>query len=254
MIPWPQFRRRRFTPPPLMHLTHGKAGSTWIDRILRQLYGKQVAPRMYEAPARFDFSRHRVFSAIFMKREDFLRHPELRGIHRFVVIRDLRDTLVSNYFSLRDTHELDPGGIIAGRRQSLKSMSEEEGLKYLIDHAMSEHADIQRSWVESDAPLLKYEELITDDLAILQRLLCETFGHELKPEELRRAVESSRFEAVFQRKLGVEDPTSHGRQGTAGDWKKHFTPELRRYFNAKFGDLLTKTGYEPDAQWASEAA
>jgi lipopolysaccharide transport system ATP-binding protein len=254
MIQWPIWRRRRFVPPPLMHITHGKAGSTWVDRVLRQLYGKQVSPRLYELPARFDFSRHRVFSAVFITRDEFLRHPELRGIHRFVVIRDLRDTLVSNYFSLRDTHELDPGGVIAARRQSLRDMSVEDGMKHLIDHAMSEHAEIQRTWAESDAPLLKYEELIIDDLAIFQRLLCETFGHEIQPAELKRAVESSRFEAVFQRKLGVTDATSHGRQGTAGDWKNHFTPELRRYFHEKLGSILLQTGYEKDAQWVTAAS
>lgn len=235
----------------MMHITHGKAGSTWMDRILRQLYGKHVAPRQYNHPERFSFERHRVYSAIFMARPAFLRHPELRGIHRFVVIRDLRDTLVSNYFSLRDTHELDPAGIIAERRQRLHEMSEEEGLIFLLDKVMQEHAGIQRSWAEGDAPLLKYEELLADDLPMLRHLLIETFGHEITGEQLRAAVESSRFEAVFQRKIGEQDPTSHGRQGAAGDWKNHFTPAVRRAFEQHYGDVLRATGYEKDGSWAA---
>jgi lipopolysaccharide transport system ATP-binding protein len=250
MTQWFPWRRRRFRPPPLMHITHGKAGSTWVDRILRQLYGKQVAPRAYEIPDRLSFERYRVFSAVFISRPAFLKHVELRGIHRFVVMRDLRDTLVSNYFSLRDTHELDAGGIIARRRQHLRDRSTEEGLIFLLDDAMHEHAEIQRTWAESDAPVFKYEELIADDLAIFRRLLIETFGHEISDEALRRAVESSRFENVFQRKIGEADPTSHGRQGAPGDWKNHFTPAVRRAFEEKFGAVLRATGYEQDAAWA----
>lgn len=234
-----------------MHITHGKAGSTWVDRILRQLYADQVAPRAYEIPARVSFERYRVFPAVFISRPAFLKHAELRGIHRFVVIRDLRDTLVSNYFSLRDTHELDPAGIIAKRRQHLRDLSTEEGLIFLLDDAMQEHAEIQLSWSESDAPVFKYEELIADDLGIFRRLLMETFGHEISEEALRAAVESSRFENVFQRKIGVQDATSHGRQGAAGDWKNHFTPAVRHRFEQQYGHILRATGYEQDSIWAA---
>lgn len=234
-----------------MHITHGKAGSTWVDRILRQLYGKQVAPRQYQLPERLSFDRYRVYSAVFISRPDFLKHAELRGIHRFVVIRDLRDTLVSNYFSLRDTHELDPSGIIAARREKLRATSMEEGLIYLLESAMHEHAEIQLSWSESDAPVFRYEELIADDLRIFRELLRGTFGHEIGEEELRRAVESSRFEAVFQRKIGVQDATSHGRQGAPGDWKNHFTPAVRQRCEQQYGHVLRATGYEKDGAWAA---
>jgi len=54
---------------------------------------------------------------------------------------------------------------------------------------------------------------------------------------------------AFGRKLGEEDITSHGRKGTPGDWKNHFTPALRRQFGEKFGDLLIATGYEKDLAW-----
>lgn len=236
-----------------MHITHGKAGSTWVEQILRKLYGKQVAPRGYTQPEQFSFATRRVYAAVFMTHQEFCRHPELRGIHRFVVVRDLRDTLVSNYFSLRDTHELDPGGIIAARRERLRSLSPEDGLIYLIDEAMMEHAGIQSSWAETDAPLFRYEELISNDLQIFRGLLIETFGHEIPEEKLRHAIESSRFEAVFQRKMGVEDATSHGRQGAPGDWKNHFTPAVRRHFHEKLGAILIATGYEKDGAWAATA-
>jgi lipopolysaccharide transport system ATP-binding protein len=116
MRSWPFWRNRDSALPPLMHLTHGKAGSTWIDLILRDLFPGRVAPRLYEFPAKFSFEKHQVYAAIFMTREQFTQFPELAQIKRFVVIRDLRDTLISQYFSMRDTHELDPGGIVEERR------------------------------------------------------------------------------------------------------------------------------------------
>jgi lipopolysaccharide transport system ATP-binding protein len=238
-----------FVPPPMLFVTHGKAGSTWIDGILRSLYGRKVAPRGYARPERFSFERYRIYSALFMTHGEYRSHPELRGVHLFVVIRDLRDTLVSNYFSLRDTHELDPDGIIAERRTKLRALNEEEGLLYLIEGAMEEHAGIQSSWAQADAPLLKYEELMADDLRILRELLLGTFGHQISEEKLAEAVRKNRFETVFKRKVGQPDATSHGRQGAAGDWKNHLTPAVRRRFEEKYGDLLRATGYEPDAAW-----
>lgn len=246
---WLPLRARPFVPPPLIHITHAKAGSTWVDAVLRALYGRQVAPRAWEIPARFSFERHRVYAAIFMTREEFRQHPELTGIHRFVVIRDLRDTLISNYFSLRDTHELDPGGLIQQRREKLRGLSVEEGLAWLIDDMMPLHAAIQRSWLDAEVPLFRYEELVANDLEIFRGLLLGTFGHQISEERLERAVTANRFESVFRRKLGEEDPTSHGRKGAPGDWRNHFTPALCAQFEERFGELLVATGYEEDARW-----
>ena len=233
-----------------MHITHGKAGSTWIDLILRDLFPKRVAPRMWEMPPAFSFEKYRVYSAVFITRESFLAYPELAGIKRFVVIRDLRDTLISQYFSMRDTHELDPGGIVQTRRQVLKTSSFEDGLRFLLENALIKQAAIQQSWVGSGEILLKYEDLITRDLEIFSEVLIERLALPIRPEQLEHAVTKNRFENVFHRKLGQEDPSSHGRRGAPGDWRNHFTCEFAREFDRKYGKLLVATGYEKDGSWA----
>lgn len=232
-----------------MHITHGKAGSTWIDRLLRALFRKQVAPRYWEIPERFDLAKYAVHSAVFMRREQFLEHPELAEIRRFIVIRDLRDTLISQYFSMRDTHELDPNGIVQKRREILQNCSFEDGLKWLLENALVKQADIQQSWVGSGEILLKYEDLLANDLAMFRELFCDRFGIALAAGRLEEAVKESRFESVYKRKLGEEDAKSHGRKGTPGDWRNHFTPDFARQFEQKYGSLLIATGYEPDAAW-----
>ncbi len=238
----------------MMHITHGKAGSTWIDRLLRALFRKQVAPRYWEIPARFDLAKHAVHSAVFMRRETFLDHPELAEIRRFVVIRDLRDTLISQYFSMRDTHELDPNGIVQQRRDILRSCSFEEGLQWLLTNALVKQADIQRSWAGSGEIILKYEDLLADDLAMFRELFCDRLAIALSAERLEEAVRESRFETVYKRKLGEEDAKSHGRKGTPGDWKNHFTPDFARRFDAEYGALLIATGYEQDNSWVAAVA
>jgi hypothetical protein len=252
MFPWPFRSRTTQPPPPLVHITHAKAGSTWIDKILRQLHGPHVSPRLWQPPERFDFARYRIYPALFITREKYCSYPELLGVHRFVVIRDLRDTLVSHYFSVRDTHKPDPDGIIAKGREILCSLSKEDGLTYLMDEVLSEHAAIQQSWLGAEIVTFRYEDLLSDDLAILRRLFLETFGHQLTESQVDRAVISCRFESLFRRKLGEEDPSSHGRKGAPGDWRNHFTPALARRFHDKFGAVLVGTGYERDDSWTRQ--
>lgn len=249
MRSWLFWRNRDFAPPPLMHLTHGKAGSTWIDLILRDLFPGRVAPRLYAFPPQFIFDKHQIYSAIFMTREQFLGFPELAKIKRFVVIRDLRDTLISQYFSMRDTHELDPGGIVEERRAILRSSSFEEGLRYLLEKALTKQAAIQRSWAGSGEIVLRYEDLIARDVELLREVLIDRLTMPLTPAALEKVVLANRFEAVFKRKLGEEDASSHGRKGAPGDWRNHFTPALAREFHSVYGDLLATTGYEQDAAW-----
>lgn len=235
--------------PPLIHITHGKAGSTWIDRLLRELFGKRVSPRMYQMPERFTFDRFQVYSAIFMTRDRFQSYPELANIHRFVVIRDLRDTLISQYFSMRDTHELDPGGIVKKRREILRSCSFQEGLEYLLSDAINVQAGIQQSWANAGERLFRYEELLADDLATFRQLFIDEWNLPISLEQLEKAVAASRFESVYKRKLGEEDASSHGRKGLPGDWRNHFTRDFAIQFREKFGDLLIATGYEKDGNW-----
>lgn len=229
--------------PTLLHITHAKAGSTWIRGILESLFGKRLVARSSKLP---DFAAHPggVFS-VFMSREQFLEHPELAKAKRFIVLRDLRDTLVSRYFSFRDSHELDPEGVIEAARAELRALSVEEGLAKVMEHrGMGFTSNIQRSWLGSGELVLRYEDLIANDVPLLTRLFNEQLELGLKAEEIEAAVMANRFEKVFQRKLGEEDVQSHGRQGLPGDWRKYFTPALSEKFASMYGDILARGGYD----------
>ncbi|MDX6475087.1 MAG: lipopolysaccharide transport system ATP-binding protein, partial [Gaiellaceae bacterium] len=92
--------------PTVVHVTHHKAGSQWIYAILRALVPDRIVP----PDARSGHFRYwppepgKVYPTVYLTRQQF----DLVGVpddcRRFVMIRDLRDTLVSSYFSLAATH------------------------------------------------------------------------------------------------------------------------------------------------------
>jgi lipopolysaccharide transport system ATP-binding protein len=242
--------------PTLMHMTHVKAGSTWINGILQCLFGGRCAPRgkLVASATGGDIARHvfapgRVYRAMFLTREEFQAHPELRDIKRFIIIRDLRDTLVSLYFSLKISHPLDNPSVEV-QRKILHGLSEEEGLAHLIDTHIASVAHLQRSWLGHGEILLRYEDIMADPLGQLRAAWIDRLELPVPPGALDRAIRRTHFENIYRRRLGEEDVASHGRRGAPGDWRNHFTPGIRRHFAGKFGEVLIATGHEPDDTWS----
>jgi hypothetical protein len=240
--------------PTVVHVTHAKAGSTWIAHLLSRLFGNRCAPRGSKAgrngeDAERVFQPGRVYSGMFMTRDEVAAQPVLREGKTFIVIRDLRDTIVSLYFSLKISHPLDHG-LVETQRETLQQLSEEKGLLQLIPR-MQRIAAIQRSWIERDDLVLRYEDLVTNPGEILEAALIDRLDLPISRSALHRAIRRTHFQKVFKRKMGVEDVNSHGRNGLPGDWRNHFTPEIRRQFAEKFGDALVATGYENDDRWAN---
>jgi hypothetical protein len=253
-------RQFLFPDPPVpttVHVTHAKAASTWIDSAFRDLFPSRVAPRgrLVARSSGGDLSRHVfapgfIYPAMFWTREEFLAHEELREANRFVVIRDLRDTLVSLYFSLKYSHSQDSPGKREERAQ-LESLGFEDGLLSLLPQ-LERVAAIQSSWLGHSEIVLRYEDMLHDAPAILSDVLLSRFGLPATSRQLSRALRRTGFEKVFGRKFGDADPLSHGRQGLPGDWRKHFTPALCGAFEERFGAVLRATGYAQDRQWPQD--
>lgn len=236
--------------PPVFHVTHWKAGSQWIHRILLQCVPDRiVAPRPGEAQVRcYAIQRGHVYPTVYMNREDLIRVAPADS-KLFVVIRDLRDTLVSAYFSFKHSHPVTTDDM-AALRQKLGELDQEAGLLYLLDHLLPQCAKIQLSWLEAGAPILKYEDLLEDDLRLLERTLIGECGLPIRPEDLRKAIIDNRFEALTHgRPRGSEQILAHERKGVAGDWRNHFTDRIKNAFTARYGGALVATGYEKDLSW-----
>jgi hypothetical protein len=236
--------------PPVFHITHWKAGSQWIYKILRQcVLDRIIEPRLGETQVRHHaIQRGRVYPTVYMTKEDFTKAVPPDSKH-FVVIRDLRDTLISAYFSFKHSHPTLDEGMVALRRK-LVELDQEDALLYLMEDFLSRCAKIQLSWVEAETPILKYEELLEDDFGILERTLIQECRLPVRREDLRQAILDNRFESLTQgRKRGCEGILAHERKGIAGDWQNYFTPKLTSAFKARYGGLLVATGYERDLCW-----
>jgi hypothetical protein len=214
----------------------------------------------------------------------------LRGFH---VIRDPRDILVSAYFSHRNSHPTDGLDHLAEHRERLKAVSKDEGLLLEMDFSSAELHALQEWDYESEGILeVKMETLTAHPystfLSIFQHLdLMDWEGQPLMRHKARAFAQTTlnrlstrhplfaplrrplpitgdmllgriyddRFEKKSGgRRVGKSDASSHYRKGKAGDWRNHFTPVHAEAFLDRFGDLLVRTGYEPDHRWAEAPA
>jgi lipopolysaccharide transport system ATP-binding protein len=236
----------------VFHVTHYKAGSQWIRRILTKSVGRRLlhvgADRheLFEDP----IVPGRVYSACYVSREEFddiERPPDSR---HFFIARDLRDTLVSGYFSLKLSHPAFELEAVAAMRNRLRAMGLEEGLMHTLDDWVPANAEIQRSWIKSEETVIHFEDLLANDVGMLEEVLLGHCRLGVRPRKLRRAIEKARFERLSGgRAPGEEDVAAHYRKGVTGDWRNYFNEPLKDAFKERYGDLLIEAGYERDNDW-----
>ena len=273
-------------PQTVFHITHWKAGSQWVAEILKQSAPERFVPwrianpkamRGYGMPSFYvePVSRGKIYGTVYLTCERFQKvvsglfwrsqdwtffYPRRLlgnwwnfGIRKnpfrcFVVIRDLRDTLISLYFSTKKSHELIVDRL-SRIRHRLDDLNEEDGLIYLMDKVLIESAAIQASWIHvEDILLLRYEDILGNEHTFFEQLI-EYCQIDISRERLHDIVYYNVFEAVTGRKRGEQDVNAHLRKGIAGDWRNYFTVRVKKEFKKQYGKLLIDTGYEKDLNW-----
>jgi hypothetical protein len=237
----------RYGPPALIHVTHWKAGSQWLYKILLGLVRDRIVPPQ-KGLGVTPFQPGKVYPTVYMTREE-LESVVPPGCPRFVVIRDLRDTLTSAYYSLKISHRVSKP-VIGEIRSVLQARNQEDGLLYLLDEWLPHCSRIQESWLAAGEPLIRYEDLLEQDVEILERVLLDQGGLPVPRQRFREVVRANRFESLTGgRPRGQENPASHERKGISGDWRGHFSPRVKSAFKERYGDLLVMASYERDLSW-----
>ncbi len=236
----------------VFHITHYKAGSRWVFRILKRCVGERLlqVKAGREEVLEDRIVPGRVYSACYLSKEEFDSIDTPPDSRYFFIVRDLRDTLVSGYFSLKGSHPEYKLDAVSQMRDRVKEMELEDGLMHTLEDWVPANAAIQRSWIESDELVIRYEDLLTDDKGILEDTLLEKCELGVSRRKLRKAIETESFERLSGgRTRGEEDTSAHYRKGIAGDWRNYFTEPIKDAFKERYGDLLIKAGYERDNDW-----
>jgi lipopolysaccharide transport system ATP-binding protein len=236
--------------PTIFHITQYKAGSQWILKILLKCAGDRIVqPKLWAAQFLKDpIVSGAVYPAVYVTKRMFERTRKPENSKHFVILRDLRDTAVSGYFSLKLSHPLM--GPAEKIRRKLNSRDLEEGMLWILKNWLPINAKICSSWVKSNEAWIRYEDLLLNDSAILEEIFLKRCLLGVDAAALREAVNSCRFESLSQgRKRGEEDVSSHWRKGVAGDWRNYFTPKIKKIFKRRYGELLIMSGYEKNDQW-----
>jgi hypothetical protein len=236
----------------VFHVTHYKAGSRWIHRILKRCVGERLLSVKADRKELLEEPIHpgRVYSACYVTKDEFDGLAMPPDSQRFVILRDPRDTLVSGYFSLKGSHPEYKNDAVAAMRDRLQDMELEQGLLHALEDWLPANVKIQRSWIESGEPIIRFEDLLKDDQAILQGVLIDRCDLGISKRELRKAVERESFERRSGgRQRGEEDTTAHYRKGIAGDWRNYFTEPVKDAFKENHASLLIEAGYEQDSDW-----
>ncbi len=239
------------SPPTLFHITHQKAGSQWILAVLRDLVPERIVePRILNKQFFEEFiSGGSLYPTLYLTRQEFELIEVPANSRKLIVIRDLRDTLVSYYFSLKHSHRiLDEWG--AEIRRRLNKLSLEDGLLHLIDAGYCEQiAMTQLSWLGAQGLFVNYEDLWQDETGCFNRII-RFFEIEADASSILQAVRKNTFEQRSGgRRRGVENVSQHLRKGTPGDWSNIFTPKVKTAFKKKYGQVLIRAGYEQSLEW-----
>ncbi len=209
-----------------------------MDRGLAELGCEEMLPPNAALP------RKGIATCLFLTEPAFASLPKAKHYRGVFVYRDPRDTLVSWYHSARETHPLMAN--IAELRETLTSLSFEDGLKHGIDR-LCPFWDEVSGWLQCEDPamrLYRYEELFgpaqADTFADLFAHLCL----DVSVQEQARILAQYSFANITQgRKPGQVDETSHFRRGKAGGWREELPPDVLTYFYETTGNLTENLGY-----------
>lgn len=262
----------------VFHITHPKTGSQWAAEILKYcaldrfiqpqdrsahffkepISQGSIYPSVYASRVEFEAIlgvgynlrslKYMLQCPMIITRNFFTFRVRKRPFIKFVVIRDLRDTLVSAYFSFRISHPALAKnlGIL---RKVLKTLDKEQGMIFLLNEALPTWANRQLSWLNAPKTLLiKYEDLLADEHRTFKKII-DYCRIDVDQGRLHEIVSYNSFETITGRKRGQEDVLSHQRKGIAGDWLNHFSERVKEEFKARFGEVLIKTGYESNLNW-----
>jgi hypothetical protein len=191
----------------------------------------------------------------------YLYFPTLKNV--IVLYRDGRDVMVSYYFHSLFPNEIRNSHFVKTMRGYLAFKDYHDviaNLPRFLEFVFTRKPSPRFNWAEfvdnwadrNNTYSLKYENLLSEPLRELSKLLATRFSLEPDIDKIEAIVAKNSFRSTTGRKPGEESRSSFARKGIAGDWKNYFSSEASRVFNHFAGKQLIKLGYEDDESWVSQ--
>lgn len=260
-----------------------KSGTTWLEQLIGEVPGyvqlNKSLLRNFRGSELLSHPHgvnHTMLSSAPTKRYSYLKlhthfTPEYVhiltefNIRPIVLIRDLRDVMISRYHHIM----LEPTNWMY---DSIKDLKFEEGftkslhgiIPYPINPTVNETAlDYYRYWVKGwleyirsnpeKAILIRHEEMKNDLHQVLDKIL-RFYEIYFDSQTIDQIIEKQ-IERYKPRKSLSENLKQAGRQkttfrrGQIGEWKECFNERHKDILKKEAGDVLILSGYENDLDW-----
>lgn len=252
------YEKRQPAPATLMTIAVHKCGSVLLDDILAsaarelditaidleaQAYMQGLYPSHWNSDTvDFVLSEKAIFYS-FRSLYPIHMHGDYGNTKKVYLVRDVRDAIVSLYFSESKSHFIPESGFAS---DDMKKKREEVSVMSLGEFIRSGKADwlaenmrgVMRFCQRGDNHLLlKYENLFFKKADTLKEVL--TYF-----EIDHSAIDLNAVVAPYNIFHQDEDSTRHIRKGYPGDFKVKLNDEDKKFVNERYGDLISYFGYE----------
>ncbi len=168
---------------------------------------------------------------------NFVAVPETEKYPIILLLRDPRDVLTSQYYSIQKTHPLITKKLIERRKIALAMSVDEHARSQTPRFVKTYNEYIQNILGKHNVLFLKYEDMVLDFRAFVQKIN-DHLKLNLTTEQINKLDRTRSFETQG------EDRNAHKRKVTPGDHKEKLKPDTIEWLNKEFGEILIKLGYD----------
>lgn len=236
--------------PRYLVVSLGKSGSNWLNNLISGLPGiKRFNMGLHKftgtSVAELDLLMSGSVAYTHLQRTpEFVEAIERLNIVPFYIYRDIRDSVVSEYFHKKylDPKTFEKGTPILAEVNDETAFDLENIMRWSTCAPF--YNDVPKWALNPDIASVKFEDLHRNPVESFRVLLAFN-DLNYSQEELEKSIEASSFKKMSGgRQKGDENRNSHYRKGIIGDWRNHFSPQQAATFYGRFGETLSSLGYE----------
>ncbi|MEX2400249.1 MAG: sulfotransferase domain-containing protein [Rhodothermales bacterium] len=133
-------------------------------------------------------------------------------------------------------------------QENLRSLAQEDGLLFEMDHYASWTIRQMESWDYSrpDTLELKFEDIMTDFEASFASMFAHVGFNKIQTDFASSVAITEDISRMTDKEIMMNN---HISARSTSKWSRYFTPKLKDEFKARFPDTLQRLGYETSTDW-----